>query len=202
MITPQVSLATLVSFQEGAGGYAGTDDTMLANWSGAQALSFGGRQNFDVGSFSTSSTARSNALLRYDLTSLATMFPGGYTVNAATLRLTTSNVAFNSSALGTVEVRLLDNANAGWVEGTSFGGVEASVSTWNRRIMDSAGGHDAGLGAVPWSGGSGAVSSNGAPVLGSAAMVTTFNTAIDIDLGASLSFIDTWAVAGQTVGSI
>jgi len=199
LTAPQVARAAIVSFQQGTAGYTGTEDTMLASWSGAESLSFGGRENWDVGSFSTTSTARSNALLRYDLTSLATMFPGGYTVNSATLRLTTSNVAFNSSASGTVQAILLDNANAGWVEGISPGAVEEGASIWHRRIAG-AGGAPGGAGNVPWIGGSGAVGSDVGTVLGSAAMVTTLNTVIDIDLGASLSFIDTWASGGTNGG--
>ncbi len=199
LIAPRVASAALVSFQQGVSGYAGTDDTMLASWAGAPSLSFGGRPNFDVGSFSTSSTARSNGLVRFDLTSLATMFPGGYTVNSATLRLTTSNVAFNSSASGNVQAILLDNANAGWVEGTSVGGAEASVSVWHRRLTGTDTTNN-GPGSETWTGGSGAAGSDGGTVLGSAAMVTTLNTAIDIDLGASLSFIDTWASGGTNGG--
>ncbi len=200
LTAPRVSLAVPVSFQEGIGGYAGTDDTMLASWPGAESLSFGGRQNWDVGSFSTTSSAFSNALLRYDLTSLDTTYPDGFIVNSATLRLTTSDVAFNADALGTVQVRLLDNANAAWVEGTSVGTLEEGASIWHRRIAG-AGGAPGGAGNVIWSGGSGAVSSNGATVLGSAAMVNTTDTTMDIDLtGGSLSFINDWASGGTNGG--
>jgi len=200
LTAPRVSLAVPVSFQEGIGGYAGTDDTMLASWPGAESLSFGGRENWDVGSFSTSSIARSNALLRYDLSSLATDYPDGFVVNSATLRLTTSDVAFNADALGTVQVRLFDDLNAGWVEGTSAGALEEGASIWHRRIAG-AGGDPGGAGNVPWIGGSGAVGSDGANLLGSASMVNTLDTAIDIDLtGGSLSFINTWASGGTNAG--
>jgi len=200
LTAPQIASAVPVSFQDGIDGYAGTDDTMLASWPGAESLSFGGRENWDVGSFSTTSIARGNALLRYDLSSLATDYPDGFVVNSATLRLTTSDAAFNSSALGTVQAILLDNANADWVEGTSSGTLEEGASIWHRRIAG-AGGAPGGAGNVIWSGGSGAVGSDGGTVLGSASMVNTLDTAINIDLtGGSLSFINTWASGGTNAG--
>lgn len=115
----------------GGGYYTGAQDTMiLTNSGGQQNLNFGGRTDFDVGTFNGSGTAR-HTLIRFDLTSLAGQFS---TITGVTLRLTFSDtlVSFNVSTSNTVEVHQVAAANAGWVEGngSSTAGT-GGQSTWD-----------------------------------------------------------------------
>jgi hypothetical protein len=105
---------------------------ILNNLGGQTNSNYGGRINFEIGTWGGVSTAR-HALMRFDLTSMAGQFS---TITGVTLRLTFSNAAGNltSTSSNTIEVHQIAAANAGWIAGIhdDNGGPDGEP-TWNYR---------------------------------------------------------------------
>jgi len=192
--SPQSASATMVvTFQEGTDSYVGTEDTQLLGTAFNASSNFGGRPNFRAGAEQAGTDFFPNhGLIRFDVTSLATQFPNGFTVNAATLRLTPTAAA--SFPNNTLDLHLLDDANAGWVEGTSNGVPNAGESTFALR-------NDPG---TAWAGSAGASTAGtdyDASVLASTtAIATTGNGSFALVMGGDLSFFNTWAAGGTNAG--
>jgi hypothetical protein len=180
----------------GGGGYSGAQDTMiLTNTGPNQDSNFGGRDDFEVGTFLGSPSTARHVLLRFDLTSMAGQFN---TITGVTLRLTfESPLAVTTS--NTVEVHRVAPDNAGWVEGTGITTTVATggVSTWDFRNQTNGGS------GIPWAG-SGGASTPGAdflsPILASAGWsgAPTPGTTYDLIFN-DVSFLTDW-VSGNNSG--
>jgi len=203
--------AVIISFQQDADGYTGVEDTFVSNLA-HQNLNFGGRPNFDVGARYSNAqelAQPARALLRFDVTSLATQFSNGFTVNSATLRLLASGDASFPGRF--LELRLLADENAAWVEGNSngFNNVPPpnGESTWRRRNT-----YDPTTDpqAILWAGSPGAGTSGvdyDPTVLASKEVNGIFGGLqsegwgdFDLVMNGDLSFFNTWASGGTNAG--
>ena len=114
--------ATVVTFQEGAAGYAGTEDTTLIQDNAAK--NYGGRNEILLGPVGN---GRQRAgVIRFDVTSLAGQYE---TIDSMKLRFWVFRTAANSN----YNLNLLREGNANWVEGTTNGAVQTGTATWNHR---------------------------------------------------------------------
>lgn len=121
--------AQTFTFQDGVGGYSGTEDTFIVSGSGA-TLNYGANQSIPVG-YNTFNIRR--ALMRFDLSSLS-LAPGESVASASiTLNLNAAPVS-GAEEIGVYEVAL---ANVGWVEGTANGTRQVGSSSFNYRITES-----------------------------------------------------------------
>jgi hypothetical protein len=122
--------AQTFTFQDGVGGYSGTEDTFIENTSAGVVRNYGANQSIPVG-YNTFNIRR--ALMRFDLTSLS-LAPGESVSSASiTLNLNAAPVS-GPEEIGVYEVAL---ANAGWVEGTANGTRQVGSSSFNYRITES-----------------------------------------------------------------
>lgn len=122
--------AIVADFQDGADGYAGTQDATLLNGVSANQNfgSLGDQDTIYAGAFN--STTR-RTLLRFDLSS----FAGAYTsITSVTLRLTQYTANNGVANPGTATVYSVSAANAGWIEGSQWGAIAApGECCWNYR---------------------------------------------------------------------
>ena len=101
-----------VSFQEGIGGYAGTDDNqMLDPGTGFQNDNIGARNAIQLGNASSITTRRS--ILRFDVSSLAGLYSS---IDSATITLRKANGP-TGGGTDSADMYAMIDANAGWVEG-------------------------------------------------------------------------------------
>lgn len=122
--------AQTFTFQEGVGGYSGTEDTFIDNTSSGAVRNYGANPSLAVG-YNTFNIRR--ALMRFDLTSLS-LAPGESVSSASiTLNLNAAPVS-GPEEIGVYEVAL---ANVGWVEGTANGARQVGSSSFNYRITES-----------------------------------------------------------------
>lgn len=136
------SYAQTSTFQDGVNGYSGTEDNILIAGSNANN-NYGGNPSMLAGY--DGFVPRRN-LLRFDLSSLS--LNPGESVSSASITL---NLNARPTS-GPVEIGVYEviAANAGWVEGSSNGAIEAGASSWNYLST----GATPPAGSTTWDGGS------------------------------------------------
>jgi hypothetical protein len=124
------------TFQDGANGYKGTQDTLLYGntAAGGQNLNYGANPTIQVYERETSTTNSVRTLIRFDLSSLQSMLAQGYSIHGAQLTLT---LASNADHLGVAtSLYRVSDGNANWVEGTAIATTQPGSSDWNHRIYN------------------------------------------------------------------
>ncbi len=137
-------------------------------------------------------------LLHTDINSLTSV--PNISVQSATLTLTVSSVAKRGTLANyDVELYLLDDSNAGWVEGTGNATVVNGASSWNYLAYN----------ATPWTGGAGvgaSVGSAGLRALLGTATIVPASMAIDdkvsfqITSPEGVAALQSWSTGGTNAG--
>jgi hypothetical protein len=118
------------------------DDTTLLKSSdtdtGGRLYNYGGRGEVIIGNNGTAATPR-YGIFRFDITTIAAQITAGYDILSATLTLTerTTGDATHSTTTRTLTAHGITAANAGWVEGTSNGALEAGTASLSYRNTQS-----------------------------------------------------------------
>ncbi|MCD4825545.1 MAG: PEP-CTERM sorting domain-containing protein [Phycisphaerae bacterium] len=178
MLSIPVLQADTATFQDGVGGYTGTEDALLLNQSGYRDRNWGA-----YGEAVMRNT--SHNLLRFDITSLGSV--SNLDITGAEIELSYQSDSIGTGSMVVYMYEILP-ANAGWVEGRGVGlDVVSGESTWNNRQHSS----------TAWAGSAGC-STAGTDYNGTAVGTVTLtdngaNAIFTITNAAMLNTLEDWA---------
>ncbi|MDZ7618103.1 MAG: hypothetical protein U1E05_13950 [Patescibacteria group bacterium] len=176
--------------------FGSTGDNFM--YSSMGNYNWGSWEHIIVGPNLTTNGPPYRGLLHTDIGSLASV--PNISVQSATLTLTISSVAKRGTLANyDVELYLLDDSNAGWVEGTGNADVVNGASSWNYLAYST----------TPWTGGAGvgaSVGSAGLHALLGTATIVPASMAVDdkvsfqITSPEGIAALQSWATGGTNAG--
>ena len=176
--------ADVVTFKQGAAGYAGTEDATLIQDNANS--NYGGRNEILLGPMG--SGKQRAGVIRFDVTSLAGQYQ---TIDSMKLRFW----VFRTAANGTYNLNLLREGNANWVEGSSNGAPETGAASWNYRQYNTLqwlGGTSGARLAADIYGAMGSMTLNAATPVGTMVEITLDPSALASNVDTLTEVVDLW----------